>query len=984
MTTEVMLTVTNLVGTSRMIDLYGDDVVAINWRFTDLLSFSVEGSFSKPFRAPNTPNNNEIFGSIFNVNADGTNFSFHRKADAKLEVSTIPITYGYIQLKQVVTRLGEIHEYEILFYAETPNLSKSIGSKKVADLDFSSLVHEINYDNVINGNENWIYALTDRGQKWSEVGEVGSRPVMNTAQPVYPNEMTPCLSARWIFDKIISDAGFTYSGSEIQTELDRYWFPCANEKNTAIESEPQQYLFRLGKNTDATGLTGNNTFTAIPALIEDYDNNGDVSGGVYTVPFSGWFKFKVWFTIEATSGISNGGNYRVRLREITNGNTVGPTPVQFIVEANTPSNIQYTTQDIFLAEGQQVRMEYAASNFTFDILGSGSNDPASGTGWELVSTGQIVAGEDIDWSKNVPDMLQIDFIKSIISAHNLVVIPDRTFANTLVIRPVIDYLESGTQGNWTKKLDINKDMVLLPTTEFQSKKLTFTYSDGADVGSQLYVSQNRIYGDYKIDGYTVNPSDVANDFATGDLVVELKFQSIPAIDINGTSIPIQKFVNESGEFQRPKPCLLYLGGTAEIALYDDDLIAGVLTTVNILSNYSETFPTSVFSDDLNFRTEVDLYYHNIYPYNNLFNRYYRAYLNELYSDSARILDAYFILDTTDILNFQFNDSILLLDSYWRILEIFDYDFGRSDSVKVRLIKRIDIELDCTLIPDDVSISGVVSWVDGNGDPATGNQDCCLRYGWFWNAATNTCSTIAGVTIERRRLATQSNFSREVNTQLESSVVRATGSTISEDTVQSLLLGTNLQIADGNEISAIAGDSIEVIGNQRGVAAFGKNVIVQYPGFHLGGGWLDDDREQADGMQQSGVLIFSGNGDFAANNDQVLITIEGIRNKHLELVDETMWSCDLQLAVVQESGGAIVGSGHGQFLFEVYKTGGVTTAGTVTTVHESASHGNYSIVLDDTTNTAQCRMFVKSTGGSYPYNGLKFVCTLKYTQIRILS
>ena len=230
------------------------------------------------------------------------------------------------------------------------------------------------------------------------------------------------------------------------------------------------------------------------------------------------------------------------------------------------------------------------------------------------------------------------------------------------------------------------------------------------------------------------------------MTVELKFQSIPAIDINGTSIPVQKFINADGEFQKCKPCLLYLGGETTIALFDDGTLSGVMTTVNLLSTYENVFPDSVFDDDLNFRVETDLYYHNIYPYNNLFNRYYRDYFNELYSSDARILDAYFNLSNTDILNFRFNDRIFVQDSYWRILEIYDFDFERSPSTKVRLIKVINVELDCDLVPASVNIQGVVSWNNSSGTPAAGSQGCCQRYGWFWSTVTNNCSTISGLGI----------------------------------------------------------------------------------------------------------------------------------------------------------------------------------------------------------------------------------------------
>ena len=359
-------------------------------------------------------------------------------------------------------------------------------------------------------------------------------------------------------------------------------------------------------------------------------------------------------------------------------------------------------------------------------------------------------------------------------------------------------------------------------------------------------------------------------------------------------------------------------------------------------------------------------------------------MGELYSDEARIMEAHFTLTLTDILNFKFSDSIFVKDSYWRILEIVDYEVGTKGSTKVILIKRVNIPVDCAVTPVSVSVGGLVSFEDANGDPASGTKGCCRRYGYFWQSSSNTCVSIPPSPFDRLQRNLLNGFAQGQNFVTDRSFIAVTGGNISPDSNLSVIAGSNINVEGGNYQSLIVGDSIYVEGDQRGMVAVGKNAAANIPGFHLGGGWYEDERETQIGQQQMGFVIMSAAGDYEASGDEIVLTIEGIKNKHISLLDETMWAVELSLAIIAD-GGSISGDGHGFFLYSIYKTGGVAYASAVTTVHQSATHGNYSVIIDTATDTSQHRMKIRSTGGgSYPHNDLKLVVTLKYTQIRIES
>jgi len=110
--------------------------------------------------------------------------------------------------------------------------------------------------------------------------------------------------------------------------------------------------------------------------------------------------------------------------------------------------------------------------------------------------------------------------------------------------------------------------------------------------------------------------------------------------------------------------------------------------------------------------------------NALYFLYWKEYLDQLYSENARIMDCYLNLDAVDIFTFKFNDQIFIKDSYWRILNISNYQVGANSSTKVQLIKVLD-----TLEPSGNYV--ITTDADGNN-----------QFGpfWLWCPTTNPSCT----------------------------------------------------------------------------------------------------------------------------------------------------------------------------------------------------------------------------------------------------
>jgi hypothetical protein len=304
----------------------------------------------------------------------------------------------------------------------------------------------------------------------------------------------------------------------------------------------------------------------------------------------------------------------------------------------------------------------------------------------------------------------------------------------------VEYIASGNTLDWTNKLDLSKDITYYPTTDLQKAKFTFTYAEDGDYFNTVYKDNGRIYGRYEI---TENDFEVINEFATGEEKIELAFASTPSAPVENTDVVVPRFINAEGQFVQPKPRILYYFADFFVSVWNEATNSVQQTAVKCLNNYS-TMNANVGDKDLNFAPEIPPHTIIANPYENLYNRWWRNYYRELYDGQARILEGMFALTLNDIFTFQWSDKIWIVDSWWRVLDIEGYVVGEQEMTKVKLIRLLDIDNDCDLIPVSSNLNQTIEWETPNGDPATITEDCCRRFGYYWNPTKNNCFTVQNI------------------------------------------------------------------------------------------------------------------------------------------------------------------------------------------------------------------------------------------------
>jgi hypothetical protein len=719
----------------------------LNYKFTDITDFASVGNYSQEFRVPASKTNTDFFGAIFNVNFDGW-FDFRKKVEAVLTVNTIPIASGHIQVKKLYWQSGKLFEFEVVFFGEVPNLARLLNEKKLKDIE-SIVAGDLDYDLLHENvetppNEHTILTLCD---KWNLTA---NNPL---GQPIYWNDelalrvgqLTPAVTAQYLFDEIMKDAGLQYESDNLAGCLDNVYIPFVNGQylNSALGLNDLASTLAYATDQTFTFTPTNNIKNFYLPLTEYEDAGNDWSGGIYTAPFTGEFTFRIWANGTATS---SGSNYVTDLIlsyfYYVNDVFVDSSFSNFIDNSNLYSHtfVKDNTITLSLNEGDTLKIKFEGvagvqntSSFSIAFVGNGASD-YTGTGVELVSVGTSLIGDTVLMEYNAPDMKQIDFITSIQKMFNLVFVADKTLPNTLRIEPMVEYIASGNTLDWSNKLDLSKDITYYPTTDLQKSKFTFTYASDSDYFNSVYTDNGRTYGQYEV---TESDFEVINEFATGEEKVELAFASTPSAPVPNTDVVVPQFINAEGQFVQPKPRILYYFADFVVSIWNEATSSVENTAVKCLNNYS-TMNATVSDKDLNFAPEIPPHTIIANPYENLYNRWWRNYYRELYDGQARILEGMFALTLNDIFTFQFSDKIWIIDSWWRVLEIQGYVVGEQDLTKVKLIRVLDIDNDCDIRPVSANLDQTLNWETPNGDPATIDETCCNRFGYNWNATKNNC------------------------------------------------------------------------------------------------------------------------------------------------------------------------------------------------------------------------------------------------------
>jgi hypothetical protein len=694
-----------------------DNPIKLNLSVADIMDPTANPStYSQTFRVPNTANNNLFFKSAFNINA--VSFDATQKIESYIEDSNVTIAVGSIRLSNIITNNRDKNvEYEVTFFGEVSDFSAAIGGSFMNSLNLTAYNHLKSYANVVaSWSKNLflgdvIYPLIEWGYDYLD-----GRPVQNTlalhdgtyapngftsnGKPLSIDQFKPVIRAKVLFDAIFASSGFTYESTFLNGSDFMNQYIITEQTDTAVDRKTPKFQAKGNSGQLLNQILSKLFF---PNEIYDTANSFNNATSVFTVPLT----FQAPLVDHFTFNI-NGGYRQI---------STTPTVTFDIQIFNLTTNTIIATQTF--SYNPPVQNYLYSFNHTFNIYNAQAaigdelifriNAPllafVGGAAVENLTLTQSTTIDNINVLNNyLPNNVKnIDFLKGIIERFNLILEPSKTISKHFIITPWVDWVEQGTQRDWTDLVDGNVDIQSKPLFESQTRSNTFLDDEDSDfVNYNFQLATKRTFGQLDIDSQ--------NENIVGNKVTQSLFSPTPLLPIGNSSaigsanqklaakflIPhIAKDTTTERTPIVPKLRLVYYNGMVAAPL-EWHIKNDANTTIHwneypLVSQYS-IFNSTTF-DDLAWRNSAPLWPITavvtnppMRTINDLFNNYWLKWYNFTYDPFGRILEMNIILDYRQIFDLRFNDKIFIKDSWFMVNKITDYQVGKKTSCKVELVR----------------------------------------------------------------------------------------------------------------------------------------------------------------------------------------------------------------------------------------------------------------------------------------------------------
>ena len=396
---------TELIIEGKVIEL-GANKVSVTKQVGDLLDVSDRRtSFTNKFSIPNTAANSQALDSLGVIGSNSV--KPYRLNNCFLIERGIPIVQNGIATISSQNGKGfdcTIQEGNVLLF-------DAIKGKKLSDLDFSSLNHDLTISNITDSfahtySDGYVYALADYGSELETDYDI-----------IRGGLQSPCLFKRWIWDKIFEESGFTYTGdlfddSDVKTDLVTMSRGQSFDLDGAAELDYCEFTtfdsVSLSGPSTPVGTDQSQTVLTTPTITLNEGLTQFGTGAKFIVTEPGLYSVTGDFTVSNLTGtdLANTSIFSsVRLPTIcdTCGLSVDPiTPSLAYLEAG--DIIEFGVK-VFRPGGTGAWS--ANFDFTFDDV-------------LITKDGESIY---IDFSRLIGDMSQTDFLKDFISSEGLIFAP---------------------------------------------------------------------------------------------------------------------------------------------------------------------------------------------------------------------------------------------------------------------------------------------------------------------------------------------------------------------------------------------------------------------------------------------------------------------------------------------------------------------------------------------------------------------------------
>ena len=677
-----------------VLDTMGGTDVAITYSISDIEDVTKRrGSFSKTITLPNTPTNERCFGFAYNIQSFVGGFTPNKKIRAAMWEDGVQVFSGVLQLLSMAKTRGKV-TYEVGLFTDDVGLYQAIeGNLLVNTAGVTGMNHTPTSGHV---SGTWTASgSASSGYVYGVVDAAGFSDLTQGQVIAGWWQLGPSIYVKKMIDLIFTQAGYRYSSNFFNSAtFGKLVLPYA-AGTMPVNLSGSNVFAQTSGNLNAYGTTFTKMSFPKDTPAPFYDNSGFwvASSSTFVGPSlpTRW-NVSVSFFGLSTTPINRNDIGTIRLYDIDTSGTI----TQGNITIPQGSGTVAVFQNVQVGAGQRIIVEYKTNNNGIASITSGTVQ------WTCLQNPTSIGV--LDMRTALPaDVKQSDLLQDLQKMFNLHIMADAQDPKLLYIEPWVDFYASDAV-DWSQKADENAEQILTNGDPNASTNLIFKYKDMGDYLSKTYKQSYPLAKE----GYGGKLFPTQNFYGKGDKVVETSCGTlIPASfasdkilgrtwDLEGTQQsgtikPLQTGYRlaQYNLIANQTPWLYWYAVDTGVAV---SVAQTNLPFISHIDNpYAPTF-------DLAFEIPRLVYYNAVnasgstinYTNNNLFNKYWKNYVNETVSKEALQLELTMMLSSVDIYQLDFRKPIYYGGIRWRLLEIRDYLVGQMKPCRVTLRRILNL------------------------------------------------------------------------------------------------------------------------------------------------------------------------------------------------------------------------------------------------------------------------------------------------------
>lgn len=685
------------------VELFNDEKISVNSSIQNVNDISKTFTdFSQTFTVPASKQNNKIFRHWYE-NSNDSGFSTLVKADAYIEIDTIPFRSGKIQLESCNVKDGQPQDYSITFIGALGSLKDKFNGLYLKDLTDTTYDFEYSASDVLSRittatSSDVMFPLISSSRYWNYNSATDpTNNISDTSYPIRFNELFPAIRLKPVLNMIENRFGINFDGTTLNPSTflsdarftnSYLYLKNADTMGTKEDLTKVNFTSESGSSSLLTGYTAD----LVNDRIINTTANASVSGNVF-------LRKKITFIITpSVSGIS----YSIRINKngtlIFNSGSLNSTSgVNHSVEIENTTNRIGTNDyfEIYIGTTQSF-------TFTTQVESVGTYFGTGGNWFRNFygASQTTLSSYNLEINQYFPEIKIEDFFTGILKMFNLTCYS--TDGINYTVEQLESYYTSGQIRDITKY--IKSDNVNLNRVKTY-KKINFEYEKSESLVNVGFNSANGIeYG--SLFHETFNDGDEYN--------IKLPFENL---NFNNLQDKLQVGYTLKTDLQKytPKPVILYdYNPTALTPLtgtdfwFNTSITGGTSTQHTSYKAFGQEYYDGTDTYSLNFNAQQSTLTNELIS-NSLYNQYYENYLANIFDSKARLIKVSGILPTSLLTTLKLNDRLVIRDKRY-LINTFTTDLTTGEV-------QFELLTDFRPFPEIVVI-GTQTWNSKNLDVET--------------------------------------------------------------------------------------------------------------------------------------------------------------------------------------------------------------------------------------------------------------------------